>query len=386
MRALQYGIDCFLTTYSLEFVHSFVVTVWGVLAMAIRKFVSVFYLCLISTVVLGFSVVQGDDSWNTYPGREGAGHGKNVVLISGDEEYRSEEALSQLGKILSTRHGFDCVVLYAIDEESGEIAPNKQNNIPGLKALGNADLMVIATRFRNLPNEQMKEIDDYLRSGRPVIGMRTATHAFKVPKDSPYAHYSFNYNGDKQEWTQGFGRSVLGETWISHHGHHKHESTRGIIAPEAKGHPVVRGINSGDIWGPTDVYGVRLPLPGDSMPLVLGQVLENMDPHSKPLEGVQKNGKKSISKNDPMMPVAWVKTYSVEGGTRGKVFTTTMGASTDLVSEGVRRMIVNACYWAVGLEDKISGNLDVDIVGNFEPTMYGFRKGKTAGITPDDLR
>ena len=147
--------------------------------------------------------------------------------------------------------------MYAIDEESGEIAPNEQGNIPGLKALGNADLMVIATRFRNLPDEQMKEIDDYLRSGRPVIGMRTATHAFKVPKDSPYAHYSFNYHGDKQEWTQGFGRVVLGETWISHHGHHKHESTRGILAPEVKGHPILRGIESGDIWGPTDVYGVR---------------------------------------------------------------------------------------------------------------------------------
>ena len=80
---------------------------------------------------------------------------------------------------------FDCVVLYAIDEESGEIAPNEQENIPGLKALGNADLMVIATRFRNLPDVQMKEIDDYLRSGRPVIGMRTATHAFKVPKRQP---------------------------------------------------------------------------------------------------------------------------------------------------------------------------------------------------------
>ena len=386
MLALQYGIDCFLAIYSLEFCCSLFVTVRGVLAMAIRKFVSIVRLCPIAAFVLCLSVVQGDDAWNTYPGREGAGHGKSVVLVSGDEEYRSEEALSQLGKILSTRHGFDCVVLYAIDEESGEIAPNEQENIPGLKALGNADLMVIATRFRNLPDEQMKEIDDYLRSGRPVIGMRTATHAFKVPKDSPYAHYSFNYNGDKQSWTQGFGRSVLGETWISHHGHHKHESTRGILAPNAKTHPILRGIENGDIWGPTDVYGVRLPLPGDSKPLVLGQVLENMNPDSAPVQGAQKNGKKSIAKNDPMMPVAWVKSYSVEGGPRGKVFTTTMGASTDLVSEGVRRMIINACYWAVGLEDEISEDLDVDIVGDFEPTMYGFRKGKTAGITPDDLR
>ena len=86
------------------------------------------------------------------------------------------------------------------------------------------------------------------------------------------------------------------------------------------------------------------------------------------------------------MPVAWVKSYSVDGGPQGKAFTTTMGASTDMVSEGVRRMLVNACYWAVGLEAEISADLDVDIVGEFKPTMYGFRKGKTAGITPEDLK
>jgi hypothetical protein len=246
--------------------------------------------------------------------------------------------------------------------------------------------MVIATRFRNLPDEQMKEIDDYLLSGRPVIGMRTATHAFKLSKESPYSHYSFNYKGDREGWTQGFGRLVLCETWISHHGHHKFESTRGVVAPNAQGHPVLRGIEDGDIWGPTDVYGVRLPLPGDSRPLVLGQVLENMDPESPPVQGIQKNGKKNIAKNDPMMPVAWVKSYSVDGGPQGKAFTTTMGASTDMVSEGVRRMLVNACYWAVGLEAEISAELNVDIVGDFKPTMYGFRKGKTAGITPEDLK
>ena len=326
------------------------------------------------------------DAWNTFPGGDGPGNGKQVVLISGDEEYRSEEALTQLAKILATRHGFDCTVLYAIDPESGEIAPNNQKNIPGLEALREAELLVIATRFRNLPDDQMKEIDDYLKSGRPVIGMRTATHAFNIPKESPFAHYSFNYKGEKQDWTQGFGRLVLGETWISHHGHHKHESTRGLIAPGAEGHPILRGIKDGDIWGPTDVYGVRLPLPGDSQPLVLGQVLAGMGPDSPPVEGVQEKAKNKVAKNDPMMPVAWVKTYSIDGGPTGRVFTTTMGSSTDLESAGVRRLLVNACFWAVGLEDAISASSDVDIVGEFQPTMYGFRKDKTAGIKPSDLQ
>jgi type 1 glutamine amidotransferase len=235
--------------------------------------------------------------------------------------------------------------------------------------------MVIATRFRNLPDEQMKHIDDYLRAGKPVIGMRTATHAFNIPKDRTYAHYGNGYGGDKKDWADGFGRLVLGEKWISHHGHHGKESTRGLIAPDAKNHPILRGIADGDIWGPTDVYGVRLPLPGDSKPLVLGQVLVGMTPDSAPVDG---------KKNDPMMPVAWTKTYVVDGGPSGRVFTTTMGSSTDMAAEGTRRMLVNACYWAVGLDDKIPSKSCVDVVGTFEPTPFGFN-GARKGLKPGGL-
>ena len=128
-------------------------------------------------------------------------------------------------------------------------------------------------------------------------------------------------------------------------------------------HPILRGIKDGDIWGPTDVYGVRLPLPGDSQPLVLGQVLDGMKPDSKPRQG---------KKNDPMMPVAWVKTYKSESGKTGRVFTTTMGAAPDLVSPGTRRMLVNATYWAAGLEDKIPPESDVALVGEFQPHKFGF--------------
>ena len=316
-----------------------------------------------------------DDPWLQVAGAAGPGQGKHVVLISGDEEYRSEEALTQLAKILATHHGFTCTVLYAIDPKTGEISPNTGNNIPGLEALAKADLMVIATRFRNLPDEQMKHIDDYLRAGKPVIGMRTATHAFNIPKDRTYAHYGNGYGGDKKDWADGFGRLVLGEKWISHHGHHGKESTRGLIAPDAKDHPILRGIADGDIWGPTDVYGVRLPLPGDSKPLVLGQVLVGMTPDSAPVEG---------KKNDPMMPVAWTKTYVVDGGPSGRVFTTTMGSSTDMAAEGTRRMLVNACYWAVGLDDKIPSKSCVDVVGTFEPTPFGFN-GARKGLKPGGL-
>ena len=319
------------------------------------------------------------DPWLVIEGGEGPGKGRHVVLVSGDEEYRSEEGLTQLAKILAKHHGFTCTVLYAIDPDTGEISPNKGDNIPGLEALRKADLMVIATRFRNLPDGQMKEIDDYLKRGKPVIGMRTATHAFNIPKDRAYAHYSNGYAGERKEWADGFGRLVLGEKWITHHGHHGHESTRGLLAPDAKNDPILRGIDDGDIWGPTDVYGVRLPLPGDSKPLVLGQVLEGMTPDAPIVTG------SDAKKNEPMMPIAWTKTYSVDGGPKGRVFTTTMGSSTDLASDGLRRLLVNACYWAVGLESQIPIATNVDLVGTFEPTKFGFN-GAKKGVKPADMQ
>ena len=196
-----------------------------------------------------------------------------------------------------------------------------------------------------------------------MVAVRTATHAFKL--ESPtYKHLN------------AFGPMVVGEDWVKHHGKHGSESTRGIVAPEAKDHPVLRGINDGDCWGPTDVYAVRTPLPGDSQPLLLGQVLTGMTPGSVPVAG---------EKNQPMMPVAWVKTYSIEGGPKGRVFTTTMGAATDMVSSGVRRLLVNGCYWAVGLEDKIPPAANVDFVGAFEPTAFGFG-GARKGLKPADMR
>src|SRR5262245_32973827 len=270
------------------------------------------------------SIVAAAEGDIVYEGSEGPGKGKHVVLVSGDEEYRSEEALPQLGKILARHHGFKCTCLFAIDPKDGTINPNV-SNIPGLEALKNADLMIIFTRFRDLPDDQMKHIVDYTESGRPIIGMRTATHAFNL-KSKTFLKYTWT----SKDWPGGFGKQVLGETWVSHHGAHGKQSTRGIIARDAADHAIVRGIKDGDIWGPTDVYGVRLPLSADCKHLVLGQVLTGMKPTDPPLEG---------KKNDPMMPIAWTKHYKGEQGKTARVFTTTMGASQDLSSEGLRRLL-----------------------------------------------
>jgi hypothetical protein len=312
------------------------------------------------------------DLWLAFPGGEGPGRGRHIVLVSGDEEYRSEEALPQLAKILAFRHGFRSTVLFAVEPESGFIDPNRRDNIPGLEALAKADLMILFTRFRDLPDAQMRHIVEYVESGRPIIGLRTATHAFDLKSSPTYARYSWN----SREWEGGFGRQVLGETWIRHHGRHGRQATRGVIVSERAGHPILRGIGEGDIWGPTDVYAVRLPLPGDSQPLVLGQVLEGMRPDSPPAAGAL---------NDPMMPVAWVKTYRGARGKTARVFTTTMGSAEDLLSEGFRRLLVNACYWALGMEEQIPARSAVDLVGEYRPRPFGF-DGFARGLRPSDLR
>lgn len=313
------------------------------------------------------------DPWVVYQGTSGPGVGKHIVLLSGDEEYRSEETMPELGQILAQYHGFRCTVLFAINPETGEIDPNFGQNIPGLEALQSADLMILCLRFRDLPDEQMQHLVDYVNSGKPIIGLRTATHAFNI-KSGEAKFHRWSYNS--RDWDGGFGRQVLGETWISHHGNHKSEATRGVIAPGQEQHPIVRGIQPGSIFGPTDVYGVRLPLPGDSLPIVLGQVLQGMNPEDPPVEG---------QKNDPMMPIAWTRTYTGEAGKAARVFTSTMGSSTDLSSEGVRRMLINAVYWSLGLEDQITPELKVDVVGEFNPTAYGFG-GFQQGLRPESFR
>ncbi len=311
---------------------------------------------------------RNDDHWVVYAVNPGPGQGKHIVLVSGDEEYRSEEALPLLAKILAVHHGFRCTVLFAIDPETGIITPENQTTIPGLHHLENADMMVLFTRFRELPDAQMKYIIDYTNSGKPIVGMRTATHPFDYTRNpnSPYAKYSFR----SEAFEGGYGRQVMGETWVNHHGQHGKESTRGIIDEAMKAHPILKGVE--DIWGPTDLYAVS-ELTGDCVVLVVGQVLVGMNPTDPP------------NPSKPTMPLAWIKTYTGEQDVASRVFCTTMGASVDLRSEGLRRLLVNACYWGLGMEDEIPEKSRVDEVGEVNPTPFG-SGAYQQGVRPSDLR
>jgi len=304
--------------------------------------------------------------WVVYEPAAGTANGKHLVLISGDEEYRSEEALPMLGKILSQRHGFKCTVLFPIDKTTGEINPNEQTNIPGMEHVATADLVILALRFRELPDDKMKYFVDYLAAGKPFIALRTSTHAFNYTrnKQSPYAKFDYA----SREWPGGFGQQLLGETWLNHHGVHKGESARGLIEGVNKDHPILRGVK--DVWGDSDVYGIKR-LPRDATVLLHGLTLAGMQADSVP------NYKKAL------MPMVWLKDYQLPGGQVGTALTSTIGAATDLQSADLRRMFVNASYWLTGLAASIDGQANVDYVGDYQPANFSFN-GFVKGRKPAD--
>lgn len=270
-----------------------------------------------------------------------------IVLVSGDEEYRSEEAMPMLGKILSQRHGFHCTVIFSLSTDGSYIDPNNSAGLHGLAALDDADLMIIGTRFRHPNEEEAKHMTKFLNDGKPVIGIRTATHAFN-------GNGSFGGEIPFGQW----GRRILGEQWVSHHGGHKTQGARGVIEDANANHPILNAVD--DVFAPSDVYGV-IHLTDDDTILMRGAVTESLAPDSKNVAG---------AKNDPMQPFAWLHTYEAPNGKQGQAFATTAGASVDLVNEGLRRMIVNAALFLTGHE--VPADANVDYVDPYHPTFYGF--------------
>jgi mono/diheme cytochrome c family protein/glucose/arabinose dehydrogenase len=302
--------------------------------------------------------------WLHLPPKEGTANGKKIVFVSGDEEYRSEETNPMLAKILSQKYGFDCTVLFSINPDGGYIDPNFQKNIPGTQALDSADLLIIGTRFRQLPDDQLAPFAKFLNAGKPVIGYRTATHAFTGGAKT----------GDFK-WAD-FGLNILGERWVNHHGQHKAQGTRGVVEPANALNPVLRGVD--EIFATTDVYGVANLDQKSATILLRGAVTESLDPASKNIEG---------PKNNPMMPLVWMREYTAPNGTaKGKSFCTTLGASMDFADEDLRRLVVNATHALLGMD--VPTRADVGYVDPFEPTMYGFISDKeffkTRNLKPED--
>ena len=320
--------------------------------------------------MLALSPIRAADTSVTYAARPGPGQGRHVVFLAGDEEYRSEEGLPMLAKILSQRHGFKSTVLFSVDPD-GAINPKSSKSLSNPEALDTADAVVMLLRFRAWPDADMARFDKLLRAGKPFVALRTSTHAFNgFPKGSAWETWNYNNQG-------GFGKRVLGETWLTHWGRHKVEATRGVIDPSQRENPLLRGIR--EIFGDTDVYEAYPP--ADATVLVRGIVLQGLTPDAPPAtyRKVRATDKQEQGVNDPPMPVVWTRLHKNDNGTTNKILTSTMGSATDLENEGLRRLVVNGVYWGLGLD--VPARADVTYVDEYIPSFYGFdgfRKGLRA--------
>ncbi len=247
--------------------------------------------------------------WLSLAARAASAGKPNVVFVLGEPEYKSEQTLPAIATELEQKHGMRTTVLKA------EPDPNNPSNIPGLEALAHADLAVFYLRFRLLPKQQVEHIRAYLEAGKPVVGLRTSTHAFSYPK------------GHELESWNRFGEEVLGAPWIHHYGHDS--STDVSVIPEAAGHPILAGVAQN--------FHVRS---------WLYHVLPNHPPRTATLllQGKSVGPGRGEERDRPLNPVAW--TFTHKGG--GRVFTTTLGHHEDFQVEAFHTLLINAIHWALG--------------------------------------
>jgi hypothetical protein len=317
-------------------------------------------LCVYSAAGVSASESSNGVLW---VGEAGPAKGKQIVFIAGDHEYRGEETLPAIARIMAKSYGATCHFFVTTEQATGFINPGS-NYITGLEALEKADLMVVFVRFQAFPDEQMKYIADYLKRGEPVIGLRTSTHGFQKLKP-PYDYLNEGYKGP--EFLHGFGRQILGEHWVGHYGKNHQQSSRINLDPAQLMHPVLRGVDKVHVQ--CGGYNAD-PMP-DSVILGRGEVL---------------NGMKIDDPADPMkkiLPVAWVRSYDATKPT-SRVFTTTHGASEDILNPGFRRMIVNAHLWCLGLDDAIKADGPIEFIGPYNPTTFNFA-GFRQGVKPADI-
>ncbi|QDT59751.1 Trehalose utilization [Stieleria bergensis] len=303
-----------------------------------------------------------------YEGESGPGKGKHILFIASDHEYRGEETCPAIARIMADRYGFKCTVLFGQTKEG--LIKQGSSLIPGIEEIDDADMLFLFLRFVAPEDPWMEKFEAYLKRGGPVLGLRTTTHAFNGLKGK-YAF--FNYSNKDKDFVGGFGRQILGETWnpklgAGHYGSNHKFATAMNVVPGQESHPVMRGVK--DMHAMAGAYSA-VPMPNSTI-LATNQVLQSME------VGAPANQDKAPQ------PAAWVREYSYKGGPKGRAFCSTQGASEDIVSEGVRRLVINATLWCMGMEDEIKADADVSFVGPYNPSTFSF-KASVTDAKPSDI-
>lgn len=209
-----------------------------------------------------------------------------IHMISGSREYKSEESLKALKAELEELHDVQITASWVKDGAM---------DLPNIDKIPGADLLIVFTRRIKLPEEQMAIIRKHWESGKPIVGMRTASHAFQ--KDD----------------NETFDRKVMGGNYQGHFGG---EAVKVTTAGGVK-HPVLEGVQ-----------------PFESKKLYkAGPLAETVV--------LLQNG--SLDSKKETHAVTWINEYN-----GGRMFYTSLGVPSDFENDNFKRMIINAIFWTTG--------------------------------------
>jgi type 1 glutamine amidotransferase len=237
----------------------------------------------------------------------------HAVIVVGTQHYWPQESMPLLANELN-RFGFRTTIV--MGEGDPEMRSGKV--LPGIQSLAEADVAILFLRFLTLEDEEFQCLEDYVTAGKPVVGLRTTTHAFKYPTSHPRYH-----------WNDGFGRRVIGTPYIVHQA----GATEAELVAKYRSHPILSGVRQNSFTAAGKLYLTRLE-PG-CQPLVIGTG------RGKPRLVEKPFGPIMVGEVETDV-IAW--TWQNEWG--GKVFGTSFGDVGDFADQNITRILVNAVCWA----------------------------------------
>ncbi len=232
---------------------------------------------------------------------------RNIVILIGDDEYKTEITLPEFAKNELEPLGFEVTIIHADAKD--------KNRFPGIvEALKKADVLLVSTRRRLPPKDQLDAIRAHVAAGTPIVGIRTASHAFCLRDET--AQKAALASG-LDAWPE-FDAQVLGGHYTNHHG--DGPKTAVALADGAKDHAILRGVNIDELKGNGSLYLVR-PLASSTTPILIGSV-----PDKKP------------------EPVAYT---NLAGPKKARVFYTSFGHLEDFNNPQFRKLLVNGIFWTI---------------------------------------
>jgi type 1 glutamine amidotransferase len=227
-----------------------------------------------------------------------------IVFMLGEDEYNTSETLPEFAKTDLKPRGYRITV---IQDDATD-----KNDFPGLiQALRDADLLFLSVRRRTPPIAQLDAVRAYLALGRPLVGIRTACHAFLLLRATLT-------DPKLEDWLE-FGPDVIGSHYTNHYGDVPIATV--AVAPGADNHPILRGVSAATLAGNESLYAVS-PLAKDAVPILVATIPDH-----------------------PPEPIAWTHLY---GANRARIFYTSLGGPKDFQNPNFRRLLVNGIAWALG--------------------------------------